>query len=80
MEHAKDLSNQIFQTFRLPRAQVKAGGKPSLINIPACLGSLVRGEENSIGCRDARHSHLIDKLKERVVAYGKVLRTLTAKK
>ena len=41
---------------------------------------LVHGEENLIGCRDMRCSHLIDKVKEWVVAYGKVLRTLTAKK
>ena len=59
---------------------MKVGGKPSLINIPASLGALVCGEENSIGCRDVRCSHLIDKVKERVVAYWKVLRTLTAKK
>ena len=64
MEHTKDLANQIFQTFQLPGAQVQAGGKPSLINMPSSLGTLICGEENSIGCRDVTCSHLVDKVKE----------------
>ena len=64
MEQAKDLANQVFQTFQLPGAQVHAGGKPGIINMPSSLGMLIYGEDSSIGCRDVRCSHLVDKVKE----------------
>ena len=79
-KQAKDLANQIFQTFWLPRAQVHVGGKPSVMITPSSLGMLICGVEGSIGCRDIRCSHLVDKVKECIVAYGKVLKSLTAVK
>ena len=79
MELTKDLSNQIFQTFRLPGAQVKAGGKPTQLNVPASLGMMVHEEERAIGYWDVRCSHLLDKVKEWVITYGKVLKSKTAK-
>ena len=48
-EQAKDLANQVFQTFQLPGAQVHSGGRPSIINVPSSLGALIRGVEGSIG-------------------------------
>ena len=41
---------------------------------------LIHGEESSIGCRDIRCSHLVDRVKECIIAYGKVLKTLATKK
>ena len=80
IEQAKDLANQIFQTFWLPRAQVHVGGKPSVINTPSSLGMLIHGVEGSIGCRDIRCSYLVDRVKECIIAYGKVLKTLAGTK
>ena len=51
-----------------------------MINTPSSLGMLVRGEEGSIGCRDIRCSHLMDRVKEHVIAYRKVLKTLATMK
>ena len=79
VEHTRDLLNQIFQTFRPPGSQVEAGGEPSPINVPASLGTFICGQESSISYWDVRHSHLIDKVKEQVVTYGKVLKSIITK-
>ena len=60
VEQAQDLANQVFQTFRLPGAQVHAGGRPGVINVPSSLGALIRGAEGSIGYRDVRRANLVD--------------------
>ena len=58
---------------------MKAGGEPTPLNVPASLGPLDHEEEKAIGYQDMRHSHLLDKVKEWVVTYGKVLKSIITK-
>ena len=51
-----------------------------MINTPSSLGTLICRVEGSIGCRDVRCSYLMDRVKECIIAYGKVLRTLAGAK